>query len=141
MTELMTEWRNFVKVQKVNVKVYKQYASRLSEELQEVLDTVLDENSLRPAAYIPGNDFTGPLIILRDTDNSLEQLINGGHEIGHALYNALKKDLLRQPEVRARLMKSFLASASGKALIQKYDDDEEAFYTKARSCKSKEGCT
>ena len=32
----MTEWRNFVKVQKVNEKVYKQYASRLSEELQEV---------------------------------------------------------------------------------------------------------
>ena len=36
MKELMTEWRNFVKVQKVNEKVYKQYASRLSEELQEV---------------------------------------------------------------------------------------------------------
>ena len=32
----MTEWRNFQKVQKVNEKVYKQYASRLSEELQEV---------------------------------------------------------------------------------------------------------
>ena len=95
--------------------------STYTQRVQEVLDTVLDENSLRPAAYIPGNDFTGPLIILRDTDNSLEQLINGGHEIGHALYNALKKDLLRQPEVRDRLMKSFLASASGKALIQKYD--------------------
>ena len=36
MKKLMTEWRNFVKVQKVNEKVYKQYASRLSEELQEV---------------------------------------------------------------------------------------------------------
>ncbi len=36
MKQLMTEWRNFVKVQKVNEKVYKQYASRLSEELQEV---------------------------------------------------------------------------------------------------------
>ncbi len=36
MKELMTEWRNFIKVQKVNEKVYKQYASRLSEELQEV---------------------------------------------------------------------------------------------------------
>ena len=32
----MTEWRNFRKVQQVNEKVYKQYASRLSEELQEV---------------------------------------------------------------------------------------------------------
>ena len=32
----MTDWRNFVKVQKVNEKVYKQYASRLSEELQEI---------------------------------------------------------------------------------------------------------
>ena len=36
MKKLMTEWRNFQKVQKVNEKVYKQYASRLSEELQEV---------------------------------------------------------------------------------------------------------
>ena len=36
MKQLMTEWRNFLKVQKVNEKVYKQYASRLSEELQEV---------------------------------------------------------------------------------------------------------
>jgi len=36
MKKLLTEWRNFVKVQKVNEKVYKQYASRLSEELQEV---------------------------------------------------------------------------------------------------------
>jgi hypothetical protein len=36
MKKLMTEWRNFVKVQKVNEKVYKQYASRLSEESQEV---------------------------------------------------------------------------------------------------------
>ena len=36
MKKLMTEWRNFIKVQKVNEKVYKQYASRLSEELQEV---------------------------------------------------------------------------------------------------------
>ena len=36
MKKLMTEWRNFVKVQKVNEKVYKQYASRLSEELQDV---------------------------------------------------------------------------------------------------------
>jgi len=95
--------------------------STYTQRVQDALDTVLDQNSLRPAAYIPGNGFTGPLIILRDTDNSLEQLINGGHEIGHALYNALKTDLLRQPEVRDRLMKSFLASASGKALIQKYD--------------------
>ena len=36
MKQLMTEWRNFIKVQKVNEKVYKQYASRLSEESQEV---------------------------------------------------------------------------------------------------------
>ena len=36
MKKLMTEWRNFVKVQKVNEKIYKQYASRLSEESQEV---------------------------------------------------------------------------------------------------------
>ena len=36
MKKLMTEWRNFRKVQRVNEKVYKQYASRLSEELQEV---------------------------------------------------------------------------------------------------------
>ena len=36
MKELMTEWRNFVNTHKVNEKVYKQYASRLSEELQEV---------------------------------------------------------------------------------------------------------
>ena len=36
MKELMTEWRNFVNTHKVNKKVYKQYASRLSEELQEV---------------------------------------------------------------------------------------------------------
>ena len=36
MKKLMTEWRNFIKVQKVNEKVYKQYASRLSEESQEV---------------------------------------------------------------------------------------------------------
>ena len=35
MKQLMTEWRNFLKVQKVNEKVYKQYASRLSDELQE----------------------------------------------------------------------------------------------------------
>ena len=36
MKQVMTEWRTFIKVQKVNEKVYKQYASRLSEELQEV---------------------------------------------------------------------------------------------------------
>ena len=36
MKKLMTEWRNFVKVQKVNEKIYKQYASRLSEDSQEV---------------------------------------------------------------------------------------------------------
>ena len=36
MKKLMTEWRNFRKIQQVNEKVYKQYASRLSEELQEV---------------------------------------------------------------------------------------------------------
>jgi len=36
MKKLMTEWRNFRKVQQVNEKVYKQYASRLSEELQEI---------------------------------------------------------------------------------------------------------
>ena len=36
MKKLMTEWRNFRKVQQVNEKVYKQYASRLSEELQQV---------------------------------------------------------------------------------------------------------
>lgn len=32
----MTEWRNFRKVHQVNEKTYKQYASRLSEESQEV---------------------------------------------------------------------------------------------------------
>jgi len=32
----MTEWRNFQKVHKVNEKIYKQYASRLSEDSQEV---------------------------------------------------------------------------------------------------------
>ena len=32
----MTEWRNFRKVHKVNEKIYKQYASRLSEDSQEV---------------------------------------------------------------------------------------------------------
>ena len=32
----MTEWRNFQKAHKVNEKIYKQYASRLSEESQEV---------------------------------------------------------------------------------------------------------
>jgi hypothetical protein len=36
MKKLMTEWRNFQKVHKVNEKIYKQYASRLSEESQEV---------------------------------------------------------------------------------------------------------
>jgi len=33
---LMENWRNFQKVHKVNEKTYKQYASRLSEEAQEV---------------------------------------------------------------------------------------------------------
>jgi len=32
----MTEWRNFTKIHKVNEKIYKQYASRLSEESQDV---------------------------------------------------------------------------------------------------------
>lgn len=36
MKKLMTEWRNFQKVHKVNEKTYKQYASRLSEDSQEV---------------------------------------------------------------------------------------------------------
>ena len=36
MKKLMTEWRKFRHIQKVNEKVYKQYASRLSEEFQEV---------------------------------------------------------------------------------------------------------
>ena len=36
MKKLMTEWRNFQKVHKVNEKIYKQYASRLSEESQAV---------------------------------------------------------------------------------------------------------
>ena len=36
MKKLMTEWRNFRKVHKLNEKIYKQYASRLSEESQEV---------------------------------------------------------------------------------------------------------
>ena len=36
MKKLMTEWRNFRKVHKVNEKIYKQYASRLSEESQDV---------------------------------------------------------------------------------------------------------
>jgi hypothetical protein len=33
--KLMTEWRKFRHIEKVNEKVYKQYASRLSEEFQE----------------------------------------------------------------------------------------------------------
>jgi len=36
MKKLMTEWRNFQKVHKVNEKIYKQYASRLSEDSQAV---------------------------------------------------------------------------------------------------------
>ena len=36
MKKLMTEWRNFQKVHKVNEKIYKQYASRLSEDSQDV---------------------------------------------------------------------------------------------------------
>ena len=36
MKKIMTEWRNFQKVHKVNEKIYKQYASRLSEESQDV---------------------------------------------------------------------------------------------------------
>ena len=36
MKKILAEWRNFIKVQKVNEKVYKQYASRLSEKLQQV---------------------------------------------------------------------------------------------------------
>ena len=36
MKLLMENWRNFQKVHKVNEKIYKQYASRLSEESQEV---------------------------------------------------------------------------------------------------------
>jgi hypothetical protein len=36
MKKLMTEWRNFRKVHKVNEKTYRQYASRLSEESQDV---------------------------------------------------------------------------------------------------------
>ena len=36
MKKLMTEWRSFQKVHKVNEKIYKQYASRLSEESQDV---------------------------------------------------------------------------------------------------------
>ena len=35
MKKLMTEWRKFRHIEKVNEKVYKQYASRLSEEFQE----------------------------------------------------------------------------------------------------------
>ena len=62
MKELMTEWRNFVKVQKVNEKVYKQYASRLSEELQEVFWNLSEDQKVfvvedwisqgRPAAHL-----------------------------------------------------------------------------------------
>ena len=36
MKKIMTEWRNFTKIHKVNEKIYKQYASRLSEESQDV---------------------------------------------------------------------------------------------------------
>jgi|TARA_R110000744_G_scaffold318729_2_gene425089 hypothetical protein len=36
MKKIMTEWRNFTKIHKVNEKIYKKYASRLSEESQEV---------------------------------------------------------------------------------------------------------
>ena len=36
MKKLMTEWRNFTKIHKVNEKIYKKYASRLSEESQDV---------------------------------------------------------------------------------------------------------
>ena len=62
MKKLMTEWRNFVKVQKVNEKVYKQYASRLSEELQEVFWNLSEDQKVfvvedwisqgRPAAHL-----------------------------------------------------------------------------------------
>ena len=62
MKELMTEWRNFIQVQKVNEKVYKQYASRLSEELQEVFWNLSEDQKVfvvedwisqgRPAAHL-----------------------------------------------------------------------------------------
>ena len=42
----MTEWRNFRKVQQVNEKVYKQYASRLSEELQEVFWNLSEDQKI-----------------------------------------------------------------------------------------------
>ena len=36
MKLMMENWRNFQKVHKVNEKTYRQYASRLSEESQDV---------------------------------------------------------------------------------------------------------
>jgi hypothetical protein len=46
MKQLMTEWRNFLKVQKVNEKVYKQYASRLSDELQEAFWNLSEDQKI-----------------------------------------------------------------------------------------------
>jgi hypothetical protein len=46
MKKLMTEWRNFQKVHKVNEKIYKQYASRLSEESQDVFWNLSEDQKI-----------------------------------------------------------------------------------------------
>ena len=46
MKKLMTEWRNFQKVHQVNEKTYKQYASRLSEESQEVFCNLSEDQKV-----------------------------------------------------------------------------------------------
>ena len=65
MKKLMTEWRNFQKIHKVNEKIYKQYASRLSEESQEVFWNLSEDqkvfvvedwiNQGRPADHLTEN--------------------------------------------------------------------------------------
>ena len=60
----MTEWRKFRHIEKVNEKVYKQYASRLSEESQEVFWNLSEDQKVfvvedwisqgRPADHLTG---------------------------------------------------------------------------------------
>jgi len=44
--KLMTEWRKFRHIEKVNEKVYKQYASRLSEEFQEAFWNLSEDHKV-----------------------------------------------------------------------------------------------
>ena len=46
MKKLMTEWRKFRHIEKVNEKVYKQYASRLSEEFQEAFWNLSEDHKV-----------------------------------------------------------------------------------------------